>query len=197
MANSKAQIFNIVLNILGVSNPLENADSSDNRAILLNNYYNIARDYVLKDFDWNFASTFRELALIENPDNSSNWEYCYAYPNDCICARDIFEKGSFELQKFEIASLLSGEKAILTSVSNPVLRYTKRVENEVYFVGEFTMALAYYLASLTSNVITGSATKGELAFEKYLRTLKRAKTLNAREGADYIYREDTYLDSRG
>lgn len=197
MANSKAQIFNIVLNTLGVSNPLENADSSDNRAILLNNYYKIARDYVLKDFDWNFASTFRELAIIENADNSSNWEYCYAYPNDCICARDIFEKGSFELQKFEISSLSSGEKVILTNVSNPILRYTRRVENEVYFVSEFTMALSYYLASLTSNVITGSSTKGELAFEKYRKTLKRAKTLNAREGADYVYREDTYLDSRG
>ena len=197
MANSKAQIFNIVLNTLGVSNPLENADSSDNRAILLNNYYKIARDYVLKDFDWNFASTFRELAIIENADNSSNWEYCYAYPNDCICARDIFEKGSFELQKFEISSLSSGEKVILTNVSNPILRYTRRVENEVYFVSEFTMALSYYLASLTSNVITGSSTKGELAFEKYRKTLKRAKTLNAREGTDYVYREDTYLDSRG
>ena len=197
MANSKAQIFNIALNILGVSNPLENADSTDNRAILLNNYYKIARDYVLKDFDWNFASTFRELAGLNKSDNSSSWEYCFANPNDCICARDLFEKGNFKLQKFEIASLLSGEKVILTNVLEPVLRYTKRVENEVYFSSEFTMALSHYLASLTSNVITGSATKGELAYEKYLKILKRAKTLNAREGADYIYDNNTYLDSRG
>ena len=66
MTFSKAQIFNITLNILGVSMPLENPNSDDNRAILLNNYYELARDYVLKDFDWNFASTFRELALSDN-----------------------------------------------------------------------------------------------------------------------------------
>jgi len=197
MANSKAQIFNIALNILGVSNPLENANSNDNRAILLNNYYKIARDYVLKDFDWNFASTFRELAIIEKAENVSVWRFCYAYPNDCIAARDIFEKGSFELKKFEISSLLTGEKVILTDVENAVLRYTKRVEKEVYFTSEFTMALSYYLASLTSNVITGSTSKGEIAYDKYLKILKRSKTLNAREGADIVYDDYTYLDSRG
>ncbi len=196
MANSKAQIFNIALNILGVSNPLENADSADNRAILLSNYYKMARDYVLKDFDWNFASTFRELAIIDNTQNISGFQYCYAYPNDCICARDIFEKGSFQIQKFEISSLVSGEKVILTNVPGAILRYTKRVEKEVYFTSEFSMALAHYLASLTSNVITGNTTKGEIAYEKYLRILKRAKTLNAREGTDFIYDDNTYLDSR-
>ena len=197
MANSKAQIFNIALNILGVSNPLENANSNDNRAILLNNYYKIARDYVLKDYDWNFASTFRELAIVDEAENFSNWKYCYLYPNDCICARDIFQKGNFELQKFEVSSLPSGEKVILTDVENPVLRYTKRVEKEFYFTSEFSMALSHYLAALTSNVITGSTTKGELAYEKYIKILKRAKTLNAREGADYVYNNETYLDSRG
>lgn len=197
MGHSKAQIFNITLNILGVSNPLENANSSDNRAILLNNYYKIARDYVLKDFDWNFACAFKELAQFAQNLNHSSYQYCYAYPNDCICARDVFQKGNFEIQKFEITSLENGEKAILTDTNEAVLRYTRRVEKEIYFTPEFSMALSYYLASLTSNVITGSIQKGEIAFEKYNKILKRAKLLNAREGADYIYSEDTYLDSRG
>ena len=58
------------------------------------------------------------------------------------------------------------------------------------------MALAYYLASLTSNVLVGSIQKGELAYEKYKQILKRAKLLNAKEGSDFIYEDDTYLDSR-
>ena len=197
MANSKAQIFNIALNILGVSNPLENANCNDNRAILLNNYYKMARDYVLKDFDWNFASVFKELSLMDGADNASGWKYCFAYPNDCVCARDIFQKGTFQLQKFEISSVSSGEKVILTDIYEPVLRYTKRVEKEVYFTSEFSMALAHYLAGLTSCVITGNTSKGQIAYEKYLMILRRARTLNAREGADYIYNDETYLDSRG
>ena len=39
MTQSKAKLYNITLNILVVSTPLENANSNDNRAIILNNYY--------------------------------------------------------------------------------------------------------------------------------------------------------------
>ena len=196
MSYSKAQIFNIALNILGVSTPLENANSTDNRAILLNNYYFLARDYVLKDFDWNFASAFKELALVQKFDLIADYKYCYDYPNDCICARDLFEKGDYKIQKFTISSLESGDKVILTNVERAVLRYTRRVDKETYFSCEFSIALAYYLASLTSNVITGSMQKGESAYQKYRDILKHAKVLNADEGIEDIYNENTYLDAR-
>ena len=75
MTTSKAQIFNITLNILGVSMPLENANSTDNRAILLNNYYELAKDYVLKDFDWNFASAFKKLSLCTNGIKESKYAF--------------------------------------------------------------------------------------------------------------------------
>ena len=197
MTQAKAQIFNITLNILGVSMPLENANSGDNRAILLNNYYELARDYVLKDFDWNFASTFKELALTENPISQFQYKYCYNYPNDCICARDIFQKNSYVIDKFSISSLSSGQRVILCNTENAILRYTRRVEKEIFFSCEFAMALSYYLASLTANVLVGSIQKGEIAYEKYNQLIKRAKVLNAQEGVEVIDDEMTYLDSRG
>jgi len=197
MALSKAQIFNISLNILGVSMPLENANSTDNRAILLNNYYELARDYVLKDFDWNFASSFKELTLCEKQSDLSSYRFSYDYPNDCVCARDVFQKGSFVQQKFCVASAEDGSTIILTDVEKPILRYTKRVEKEVYFSSEFAMALSYYLASLTANVIVGSIQKGEIAWEKYSKILSHAKVLNAYENGENLYDENSYIDSRG
>lgn len=193
---SKVQIYNIALNTLGVSTPLENVNLNDNKVILLNNYYNLARDYVLKDFDWNFASAYKELSLTNLSDNNSEYKYVYNYPNDCICARDIFEKGSYKLEKFSISSDISGDRVILCNLEHPILRYTRKVEKEIFYSCEFSMALAYYLASLTSNVLVGSIQKGELAYEKYKQILKRAKLLNAKEGSDFIYEDDTYLDSR-
>ncbi len=197
MTNSKVQIYNITLNILGVSTPLENAQCQDNKAILLNNYYELARDYVLKDFDWNFACAYRVLTKSTKQITSNEYLYSWDYPNDCICARDVFESGNKKLNTFSISTLDDGQKIILTNVTNPILRYTRRIEQEIYYTCEFTMALAYYLASLTSNVITGSMQKGENAYQKYRQILKRAKVLNAQEGADIIYDESTYLDARG
>lgn len=193
---SKVQIFNIALNILGVSNPIENSNSDDNRAILLRNYYSLARDYVLKDFDWNFASTFKRLSMIDDKNKLNKFKYCYNYPNDCICARDLFEDNNFILQKFEIGTNKNQNKVIFCDTNNAILRYTKRIELEKLYTSEFSMALAYYLASLTSNVITGSLQKGEIAYEKYTQILKHAKLLNAQEGSETIYDDTTYLDSR-
>lgn len=196
MTLSKAQIFNISLNILGVSMPLENPNSNDNRAILLNNYYDLARDYVLKDYDWNFASSFKTLTLRQEQMEYMNYKYCYDYPNDCVCVRDVFQKDSYSQQKFTISALDSGQTVILTNAQDAIIRYTKRVEKEVYFSCEFAMALAYYLASLTSNVIAGSVQKGEIAWEKYNKILRHAKVINAYESAENLYDENTYLDSR-
>ena len=58
------------------------------------------------------------------------------------------------------------------------------------------MALAHYLASLTSNVIVGSIQKGEIAWEKYNKILSHAKVLNAYESGENLYEDNTYLDSR-
>lgn len=196
MSFSKAQIYNISLNILGVSMPLENANSDDNRAILLNNYYPLARDYVLKDFDWNFASAFKELTLCEKQPKYMNYKYCYDYPNDCICARDVFSCGSYVQQKYCISSLDDGSRVILSDVENAILRYTRRIDKEVHFSCEFVMALAHYLASLVSGVLVGSIQKGEIAWEKYNKILSHAKVLNAYEAGDNLYNEETYLDSR-
>ena len=193
---SKVKIFNIVLNILGISMPLENTESNDNRAILLNNCYDIAKDFVLKDFDWNFASTFRKLSLRNDFSQNSQYLFCYDYPNNCICARDVFEENSYKLEKFIISSSENGEKIILTNAKNATLRYTKRVDKEIYFTSEFSMALAYYLASMCAQALVGSTQKGESAYEKYQRFLKHAKMLNAQEGADIVYEDETYIDSR-
>ena len=59
------------------------------------------------------------------------------------------------------------------------------------------MALAYYLASLVAGVLVGSIQKGELAYEKYLKFLSRARLLNAREGLDEKISNDDYLSARG
>lgn len=196
MTFSKAQIYNITLNILGVSTPLENANNNDNRTILLNNYYELARDYVLKDFDWNFASVFKKLSVCLDTVEESKYAYCYDYPNDCVCAREIFNKDDYTIKEYSINALSDGAKVILTDTPEAILRYTKRIDKEVFYTSEFSMALAYYLASLTSSVITGSLQKGELAYEKYRQIIKHARLINASESAETLYDTATYIDTR-
>ena len=100
------------------------------------------------------------------------------------------------MQKFAVSSLPDGSLVILTDIENAILRYTRRVDKEIFFSCEFSMALAHYLASLVSNVLVGSMQKGEIAWDKYSKILSHAKVLNASEASDFIYDETTYLNSR-
>lgn len=196
MAYSKTKIFNLALNLLGVSAPIQNANElTDTRAILLNNQYELARDTVLKDYDWNFAMRFKNLALTGNKSPNPNFEYEFAYPNDCIAARAILDEQGKE-KRFLIATNTDGTKTILCNISPCTLRYTSLVTQETTYTSEFVLAIAQFLASLTSDVITGSSEKGNNALKKYQMFIEKGKVQNATEGTETDEDDTTYIDSR-
>lgn len=198
MTISKTTIFNMALNELGVSAQITNADAQeDNRAILLNNFYEVARDEVLKAFDWNFAEKYRILTQTKDTCLDPRFNYVYDFPKDCLSAREIYVfGGDGKKKKFRLSANEAGQKVILTEHQNVVLRYTRKVEKEVYFDAEYAMSLALYLAALTGNAITGSEQKAINALKKYNERVKLGQATNATEGQEKDEDDSTYLDAR-
>ena len=214
MTISKTRIFNMALNELGVSAPVQNADAQDdNRAIILRNFYEIARNEVLKAFDWNFAEKYRVLTPTTDECLDPRFRYVYDYPNDCLCAREVFEKienvqndevissnktpsGIGLKKKFKPSSNEDGQKVILANVQPAILRYTRKVEKETFFDDEYSIALALYLAGLTGKAITGSQEKADAALKKYEIKTKLGTVANAAEGQEVDEDNSTYLDIR-
>lgn len=183
MTYSKVSIFNMALNHLGITAPISsNSFDTDSRAIILNNFYETARDEVLKSFDWGFANTYKKLTLTVDTSPNPKYPFVYDCPNDCVSARAVIDSIKGEEKKFEIYSNSIGEKSLLADVENPILRYTKRVEKEVFFEPEFTIVLSYYLAGLAGETITGQQKKADGCIQKYEWKLNKAKQLNALEG---------------
>lgn len=196
MGYSKAQIYNIALNMLGVSASVQNVNQPDTRTIVLNNFYTVAKEQVLKDFDWNFANTFRELTPTDSPCNNPKFQYEYDYPNDCISAREIIDENGKSV-KFNTGSNSSAKTVIYANISPAILRYTRRVEKEIFFSPEFVMTLATYLSALTGESITGSSQKSNNNLKKYQMLLAQAKINNATEGSNVNEDENiTYIDER-
>ena len=198
MTISKTRIFNMALNELGVSAPINNADAQDDtRAVILRNFYENARDEVLKAFDWNFAEKYRILTPVADECLDPRFQYVYDCPNDCLSAREVFEReGNGERKKFKLSSNEAGQKIILTSISPLVLRYTRRVEQETFFTPEFAAALALYLASQAGTAITGSDGKANDALKKYWDKVRLGHISNASEGQEVDEDKRTYLDER-
>lgn len=196
MNYTKAKIFNLTLKNLRVSVGIQNAHLSEKNTVVLNEFYDSAREQVLKDFDWNFANSYRELSLTGNIPQNPKFLYEYDYPNDCLFAREIIPYYDKKIVEFEVAANINGQKVINTNITPVVLRYTKSVENETFFSTEFVMALCWYLAFLAAPSITGNRSIQNDCFNIYTNMLVKSKTINASEG--YIKNDNTcsWIDVR-
>ena len=170
--------------------------NKDSRAIILNNFYETARDEVLKAFDWGFANAYKDLTLSTETSPNPKYPYVYDCPNDCISARAIIDTIKGDERKFEPFSNSQGEKCFMAEVECARLRYTRRVEKEDLFEPEFVMVLSYYLAALAGETITGQQKKSESCMQKYEWRLRKAKQLNAQEGAAEDEDNSQYYDVR-
>lgn len=197
MAYSKVSIFNMALNHLGITAPIStDSMDKDSRAIILNNFYDTARDEVLKAFDWGFANTYKDLTLSTTPSPNPKYPFVYDSPNDCIAARAIIDTVKGEERKFEVTANSIGAKSFLAEVAQARLRYTKRIEKEVLFEPEFAITLSYYLAALAGETITGQQKRADSCMQKYEWKLSKAKQLNAQEGAAEDEDNTQYYDMR-
>ena len=188
----------MALNELGVSAPITNADAQDDtRAIILNNFYETARDEVLKAFDWNFAEKYRVLTRTKDECIDPRYNYVYDFPDDCLSAREVYViDGDKKKKKFRVSANEQGKKVILTEHDGVVLRYTRMVKKEIFFDSEFAMSLALYLAALTGQSLIGSEQKALNALRKYNERVKLGQVANASEGQQKDEDDSTYLDAR-
>lgn len=195
MSYTKAKIYNVALKNLGISTNIVSDLQTDKNTVVLNEYYDIAKEQVLKDFDWNFASSYIELTPTTTKSKNPKFEYEYDYPNDCACAREIVISDLTHIAEFEIATNTTGARVIHTNYSPAVLRYSKSSANqENLFTAEFVMALSWYLAFLGSSAITGARAKTGDCLTIYQKIIANAKKSNANEGIELFNTDCDWLN---
>ena len=196
MSFSKTKIFNIALSNLGISAPIQNSIEEHPQAILMNNYYELARDSVLEAHDWTFANATKELSIAEESSINGNWQFCFTLPNDCISPRAVVDMFDNKEKKYEPGIDSAGQKVIYTNTNPCLLKYTKRVTNETFYTAKFVNALAFYLAYLSAQVITGSNNKKNTNLQDYQIAIREAIVLDARKTENKDQDDKDYTDAR-
>lgn len=214
---TKAKIFNMALKNLGVSVGVQGTEQNDRNSIVLNEFYDTAKEKTLTDHDWGFASAYRELTPTDNTSLHPKFMYKYDYPNDCLFIREVFQNnkeyylnrqfnGEYATQglksetpekvHFDVASDTQGRRIIYTSVSPAIIRYTRLVGEEAYYTPEFAMALSWYLAFLAASSVTGARTKTSDCLQVYSQMLREATTKDANEGFRENEEECDWIEAR-
>lgn len=193
--NSDVQICNMALGFLGHKRFITSLGESSVEARILNMYFAAARDDVLQEHEWNFATKDASLAPIDEA--IEGWSYLYARPPGCLYIRSIHAQASLVKAEFEeVQSPSTNQRAIATDMAAAFCRFTVSVTDPNLFTPNFTMALAYKLAIMASKSITGSNEPGNACIPLYRELLQRAKTANRSEKKSKQDTESSFINAR-
>ena len=208
---SEVQICNLALSHLGAYSITSLTDSTRKESRECNILYDTARDSVLRDNVWSFATKRLALALLS--DTYSGWTYAYQYPTDCLNIIRIHndytpvsnlnycwnhseyrDPGKVE---FEVASDSAlSNKIILTNKSDAELIYTGRVTDANMFDAEFIDALSWRLASELALPLKGSLQLSQSLFQVYLMKSGQARAASVNEGYNLMENDNAFVDAR-
>lgn len=182
MAFNQVQLCNMALTHVKVSRFIQSLDENSIEAGVCKLWYDPALEQILEDADWQFATRYVALSLVEGNPNGE-WQYAYRYPPDCVKARAIVRasigRKDDEPPPFVIASDDSG-RLILTDEKDAVLRYTRRITDTGMFSASFANAFACLLASKIANPLSKSDMYKQV-FQMYLDELSVAAAFNKNE----------------
>lgn len=197
---SQVDIYNYALGSIGQSETVASLTEKSKAQIVCTQFYELARDTVLADFPWPFATKTATLALLTN--QSANYSYTYQYPVDCLRANFIVAAGmdvqpDEKLQpRWETAYGLNGQ-VILTNQAAAVLSYVTRVTDVGRFPILFVETLALKLGALIAMPMTNTRAIADGAAANYQGAVQGAAAQAANQSK---YRHDhtsEYIIARG
>lgn len=194
MSESEVSVCNKALARLGLP-PISLLTEGSRESITCGIFLEGSRDAALRDFKWNFATRRKVLAQLQTA--VEPWGYCYAYPSDCIRAREIVKAaGASDAVLYEVAADGSGGRVILTDKAAAVLVYTARVTAFSAYDPLFVEAFSWKLAAEIALPLTADKNLMQIAETKYQNILSQARTADANEGEAETADSATWIEAR-
>lgn len=157
MASSNTEIANLAISHLGTGKEIASLDTEKSEeASAVRRVFSNARDSVLRDCNWPFATVIASLGLVAESPNTE-WDYSYRYPSDCINFRRILSGIRNDTRQSRVPYRLGRDATgllIFTDEASAVCEYTIREEDVSRFASDFEMALSLRIAFLVAPRLT-------------------------------------------
>jgi len=195
MAINVTKICNMAILHVG-GNKISSINDNSVEAIACEVQYEIARDYVLGDKDWTFATSRAEI--VQNAvDPVFGYQSSFTLPSDCIRVIEVFEDANAFRNHENPLSWEREENSVSADTSGSVfIRYIKRIEAPARFSAGFVNALAHYLAyKLAIPIAQNKGLQTDL-MNLYLRALKDAANADGLQGRSQRIRSSRLISAR-
>lgn len=180
--SAKIDIANMALSHIAVGEEINDFDTEKTEAAqACRRFYDVARQKVLRDFDWPFANTIEALALVATAP-TVEWGYSYRYPATSLAIRRILNGATrvdtqLSRTRYSVGRDATG-RILYADLASPLqLQYTYDETNTERFTPDFVLALSFYLAFLIAPRVTGGTNIKELsgrAFAVYQQSIREA-----------------------
>ena len=172
-------ICNMALGLLSQERITDLDDESNVTAGYCRTFLPIARDSVLEDGKWAFA-TKRVILQLHETTPPFDWGYQYILPADFIAVQQVNDSDEVEYA----VEMSDGQRVLLCDLDTEVyLKYTYRNLLSGHWSPLFAEALACKLAMYLNNAVgSGAATKLKVVAELYDVALRKAKNSQGRQG---------------
>jgi len=138
------EICNLALSSLGKGVPISALDEASEEARQCKQHYGFARDWLLQQFEYQFARKVLALPSLTN-DWAERWGYRYSKPNDCLKIIRIVPPID-DADDLPISYGVRGA-SVYTDDETAKLEYTFRQEDPSTYPPQFVDALAWALAA--------------------------------------------------
>lgn len=185
---SQTSIANAALTLLGADRIAAITDATE-RAAVMAELWDGARDAVLAAHPWNFALRRASLAA-DAAAPAWGYDRQFTLPADPYCLRVLRAEDSTMVWRVEGRKLLTDEAAPFK------LLYVARVTEIAEWAPAFCDALAARLAADAAFKLTNSREQADLMHKLYTQRLRDARSLDGQEGTPEQVEADELLTAR-
>lgn len=172
---------------------IQSLDADEKIARLCKTFYESTKKAYLREFNWNFSTSTKALALYGVA--PSAWTYQYKYPNNCLFARNIVSANSAVTIPFIIRND-EGTKVILCNEANAELDYTVDITEASLFDDLFVEAFALRLAIALCTPLSSSQSRLDTLTKAFNIANFKAQTADGNEGQAEEPRPATWHEAR-
>jgi hypothetical protein len=195
---SKTSICNMAIGHAGETVFIANIDTArDKAAILCKRFYDQSVAFILRSFDWQFATRYRTLALVAETPND-DWAYAYRYPTDALKIRRIVTalgRSDSNPPAFVIGQDDQGQ-LVYSDEQDPTFEYTQRVDNPERFDPLFIEAVAWQLAGQIAPALSRDKNKAKECFQMAAYYIDQAEIAVANEQQPAEQQESEFVRAR-
>lgn len=206
-AEPKEDVCNAALHYLGIDAEIQDLETEQTKeARAFRQFYDIARDKTLRDFDWPFARRVATLVL-DTADPTEEWAYGYDMPANAVAIRRILngtgDRVENEDSRIRFRQFNDGaEQIILTDQADASAVYTARIDDPLLYPADFKDAFAMLLAAKVAPKLFTVAELAKTRIDEkmmafYRRALGEAATNSAREDMQEDDDDSSLLRARG